>query len=158
MTDPARLAAATSNGEMPQELARYLFDNGGVMILKDFPTGMEFGIDYKSWQTDHKFLGMKMIPPGVHFIYVSVKDAPRIGFWHCFKEGEIIVRKWDKAAEDFADYLSNNAEIERIRTNLKNLNTNLGPYPYENYRSWTALSTYIKEETIRRLRFAFVSC
>lgn len=48
-------------------------------MLKDLPVGSEFGIDYKSWNTGEKFLGLKMIPPGVHFVYVSMKGAPRIG-------------------------------------------------------------------------------
>lgn len=43
------------------------------------PRGSEFGVDYKSWQTDEKFLGLKMIPPGPHFVYCSIKTAPRIG-------------------------------------------------------------------------------
>lgn len=39
-------------------------------------------------------------PPGVHFIFFSVKTAPRIGFFHHFKEKEILLRKWDPIRED----------------------------------------------------------
>lgn len=41
-----------------------------------------------------------MIPPGIHYIYFSVRNAPRIGFFHIFGEREILVRKWDKLRED----------------------------------------------------------
>ena len=31
--------------------------------------GSEFGIDCHAWVTGPNFLGVKMIPPGPHFIY-----------------------------------------------------------------------------------------
>uniref|UniRef100_A0A914DPQ5 Protein AAR2 homolog n=1 Tax=Acrobeloides nanus TaxID=290746 RepID=A0A914DPQ5_9BILA len=141
-----------AKGEMSQELARELFERGGFIVFKNFEEGMEFGIDYKSWNVAPKFIGLKMIPPGVHFIYISVKDAPRIGFFHNFKEHEILVRTWSKENEDFIDDVSDSVEIQRIRANLKNLDRNLGPYPYENYRSWISLSNRISEKTIKRLQ------
>lgn len=64
------------------------------------PETTEFGIDYKSWHVGPKFLGLKMIPPGVHFIFFSVKTAPRIGFFHYFKEKEVLLRKWEPSNED----------------------------------------------------------
>lgn len=54
---------------MDAETARRLFFQGGNFIFLDFPPGSEFGIDYNSWTTGEKFKGVKMIPPGVHFIY-----------------------------------------------------------------------------------------
>lgn len=71
-----------------------------LQIFTGVPRGTEFGIDYKSWNVDSEFCGLKMIPPGVHFVYFSVKTAPRIGFFHYFKEREIVVRKWDAKSED----------------------------------------------------------
>ena len=79
--------------ELPRELVPAMYEYGAFMvrtipdfqnnisfqILKDFPVGSEFGIDYKSWNTGEQFMGLKMIPPGVHFVYVSVKGMPRIG-------------------------------------------------------------------------------
>jgi hypothetical protein len=68
-----------------------------VQVIIDFPTGSEFGIDYASWQTGSQFIGMKMIPPGIHIVYYrpigkinSGDSAPRIAFVHEFK-----VRKAD---------------------------------------------------------------
>ncbi|VDM38564.1 unnamed protein product [Toxocara canis] len=201
--DPSISLAAqiccSSVSDMPQELARHLFETGAFLIFTDVPEGTEFGIDYKSWHVGPKFSGLKMIPPGVHFIFFSVKTAPRIGFFHYFKEKEIVVRKWDHLKEDmltepttaeevsFSDFLifflrwpileqlgaampvmvedwgklrgpaenglrGADASVTRIRANLKNIDNRLGAYPYETYRSWFALSNYIKEKSIMRLK------
>ena len=54
---------------MDQPTARHLFDEGAIFLFLDVPVGTEFGIDYNSWQVGAKFKGVKMIPPGIHFIY-----------------------------------------------------------------------------------------
>ncbi|KHN72383.1 Protein AAR2 -like protein [Toxocara canis] len=154
--DPSISLAAqiccSSVSDMPQELARHLFETGAFLIFTDVPEGTEFGIDYKSWHVGPKFSGLKMIPPGVHFIFFSVKTAPRIGFFHYFKEKEIVVRKWDHLKEDMLTEPTTAEEVTRIRANLKNIDNRLGAYPYETYRSWFALSNYIKEKSIMRLK------
>ena len=54
---------------MDPALSRRLFADGGTLVLFDVPVGTEVGIDYKSWNTGPKFKGIKMIPPGFHFVY-----------------------------------------------------------------------------------------
>ena len=56
-------------GGMDQESALKLFKEGAIFIFLDFPVGSEFGIDLQSWNTGEKFRGVKMIPPGMHYIY-----------------------------------------------------------------------------------------
>ena len=56
---------------MDPDLAAKLYEDGGFLIIKDFPEGAEFGIDMHSWNTGSKFLGVKMIPASLHFIYYS---------------------------------------------------------------------------------------
>ena len=55
--------------EMDQETAQVLFREGAIMVCLDVPEGTEFGIDYASWTVGPQFKGIKMIPPGIHFIY-----------------------------------------------------------------------------------------
>lgn len=100
--------------EMLPEEAETLFLNGAVLIVINLPIGSVFGIDMKVYQIAENFRGLKMIPPGVHFIHYSAvsKDgstAPRTGFFHYFKKGEIIIKKWDNSDEGtyvyvFLDY------------------------------------------------------
>ena len=54
---------------MDQSTAQQLFDVGAMLVLLDVPPETEIGIDMHSWQTGEKFKGIKMIPPGIHFIY-----------------------------------------------------------------------------------------
>lgn len=54
---------------MDQELAQRLFAEGAVLVLLDVPERTEFGIDYNCWNVGPKFKGVKMIPPGLHFVY-----------------------------------------------------------------------------------------
>uniref|UniRef100_A0A0R3S4B9 Protein AAR2 homolog n=1 Tax=Elaeophora elaphi TaxID=1147741 RepID=A0A0R3S4B9_9BILA len=142
----------TSSSEMPSSLVNHLYKNGAFMVFLNVPQTTEFGIDYKSWRVGPKFLGLKMIPPGVHFIFFSVKTAPRIGFFHDFKEKEILLRKWDPIREDMVIEPSSAVELERIRSNLKSMDDGLAPYPFETYRSWFSLSNHITEKTVERLR------
>lgn len=54
---------------MNQEEARKLFDEGAFIVMLDVPENTEVGIDYNSWRSGPKFMGIKMIPPGLHYIY-----------------------------------------------------------------------------------------
>ncbi|CAD6211775.1 GSCOCG00003826001-RA-CDS [Cotesia congregata] len=93
--------------EMTQEVAKVLFKKGGTLVVMDMPPGTDFGIDLKSWTTGSNFKGIKMIPPGLHFIHYSAKDefnesAPRVGFFHIFKEQDFIVKRWDNKETDMS--------------------------------------------------------
>jgi A1 cistron-splicing factor AAR2 len=55
--------------DIDQRLARQLLLEGATLVFLDVPRGTEFGIDMKSWNTGDKFKGVKMIPPGLHYIY-----------------------------------------------------------------------------------------
>lgn len=54
---------------MDGELANRLFSEGAALVLLDVPERTEFGMDYNSWAVGPKFKGVKMIPPGFHFIF-----------------------------------------------------------------------------------------
>ena len=55
--------------QQDQDAARRLFAEGGFLVLLDVPVGTEVGIDYNSWTVGPLFRGIKMIPPGFHFVY-----------------------------------------------------------------------------------------
>lgn len=54
---------------MDQDTARVLFNEGAILVLLGMPEGTEFGIDYNSWVVGPLFKGVKMIPPGIHYVY-----------------------------------------------------------------------------------------
>ena len=72
--------------ELEPEVANRMFHEGGFLVVKDMPRGTEVGIDMRAWNTGDRFLGIKLIPPGLHFVYysaVNMEDrstAPRFVF------------------------------------------------------------------------------
>ena len=141
---------------MDPDLAAKLYEDGGFLIIKDFPEGAEFGIDMHSWNTGSKFLGVKMIPAGLHFIYYSPVSkegslAPRRGFFHNFTPGQIVIQKFDIQTEELLEDVSEE-ENARVRSNLKNVDGNLGPYPYQSWKKWVSLSNRITSTSLARLQ------
>lgn len=101
-----------------------------LLVLDAPQNQLEFGIDVNCWNTGPRFKGIKFIPPGAHFVYYSLhntkttqpssQDSPgsagegtiqvteggttggdiRIGFWHLFDSGEVVVMKWNAYNEE----------------------------------------------------------
>jgi A1 cistron-splicing factor AAR2 len=59
----------TSSVEIDQETAKRMLIEGGTLVFLNVPKGTEFGIDLQAWNTDENFKGIKMIPPGLHYIF-----------------------------------------------------------------------------------------
>ncbi|KAL0271101.1 UNVERIFIED_CONTAM: hypothetical protein PYX00_008307 [Menopon gallinae] len=140
--------------EVNQELARRLLVEGAICICLEVPVGTEVGIDLKSWTTAEKFRGIKMIPPGIHFIHFSAKNnhgdsAPRAGFMYNFKKSEILVKRWDTEKQELVDDSSNLSET--FRQNLKEIDRFLGVYPFNLYSKWKNLSSQITPQILNKL-------
>jgi len=141
---------------MDPQVARRLLVEGATLVLLDVPAGTEIGIDMNSWNIGQKFKGVKMIPPGLHFVYyssVNVKErttAPRTGFFHNFGRGELVARRWSPQEEDIVDTVSPE-DVLRMKADLLNLDQYLGSYPYVSWRKWISLSNRISDATLQRL-------
>ena len=57
------------NKHLDSDTARSLFEVGANLFMLDIPMNTEIGVDMNSWNTGPNFKGIKMIPPGVHFVY-----------------------------------------------------------------------------------------
>lgn len=139
-----------------QELAQQLALGGATLVLLGMPPGTEFGIDLKSWNVGERFRGVKMIPPGLHFVYFSAVSrqgdtAPRTGFFHIFGAREVLVRHYDPAAEDLTTQEASEEEVERIRSNLREMDRFLGPYPLDLWQKWIALTQHVEERDLARV-------
>jgi len=155
-----RFSEDTKNVEevsvMDPETASNLYEAGAFLLIQDLPVGTEIGIDMKSWDIGPKFLGIKMIPPGLHFVYYSPKNvrdgslAPRRGFFHHFESKQVVVKKYDKVTEELISKVDEE-EIKRVSDNLKHIDSNLGPYPFESWKKWVSLSSRINNASLKRL-------
>ncbi|EPB86982.1 hypothetical protein HMPREF1544_06200 [Mucor circinelloides 1006PhL] len=145
---------------MDQETANKLFEVGAFMLFMDAPPNLEFGIDYNAWTIGPLFKGVKLIPPGLHFIYFSTTSKEgaqgiRTGFFHFFESQEILVREWNPQIEDLRDESDlDPVQVERIRSNIKSFDRNMGPYPLDPpiyYQRWKKLTNYITPGLVRRV-------
>ena len=57
------------NTNLDPDTARRIFEVGANLFMLDVPINTEIGVDMNSWNTGPNFKGIKMIPPGVHFVY-----------------------------------------------------------------------------------------
>lgn len=152
---------AASSVDMDPDVARRLFEEGATLVLLGVPRGTELGIDCKIWQIGPKFRGVKMIPPGLHFLHYSSVNSPscgteigpKTGLFLALKPKEVLLAKWDAKEEDFDFSASNNEEeVNKIRANLQELDPYLGPYPYEVMRKWVSLTDRLNEEVATKLQ------
>lgn len=144
---------------MDQQTARHLLLTGAVIVLEDLPPGSEFGIDMNVYCVGAKFRGVKMIPPGLHFVYYSSRSqhdrqslSPRSGFFKFFAEKEICIKKWDRVNEDLHVGNVSHEEEQRYRDNLTGtLDQFLAPYDFVTYEKWSGLTDHIRPEVLDRL-------
>lgn len=137
--------------------ANDLFEAGALFIFLDVPLNTEFGIDYNCWRTGENFKGVKMIPPGIHFVYYNVTDkygnvGLRNGFFHDFKFKEIVAKKWDPKTESIDEnYKFSDEEMQRFELNKQSLDRFLGAYPFEEYKRWKSLTNNLNEKFLNKL-------
>lgn len=140
---------------MDQILAQRLLVEGATLVMLDVPVGTEFGIDLKSWNTLDSFKGIKMIPPGFHYVHYSAVDefgeaTPKVGFFHIFKKSEFLVKRWDAKEEDLSSETIEEETVERYKSNLKDLDRFLGCYPYDIWKQWKELTNHITPSLVER--------
>ncbi|RCI03444.1 a1-alpha2 repression [Rhizopus stolonifer] len=145
---------------MDQDLANKLFEKGAFLLFLEAPPNLEFGVDYNAWTIGPLFKGIKLIPPGLHFIYFSSTNNEgvqgiRTGFFHFFESKEILVREWNPQIEDLRDETELDPnQVERLRINIHDFDRNMGPYPLDPptfYERWKKLTRYITPGIVRRV-------
>ncbi|KAJ1918046.1 hypothetical protein IWQ60_007608 [Tieghemiomyces parasiticus] len=119
---------------MNQQAANHLFEKGGILLFLDAPADLDFGIDTTMWRTGPRFKGVKLIPPGVHFIYY---------------------KQWNPEEEDLypADHI-NAEQQERYRLGIREFDPMLGAYPLDTpvpYQTWRKLSGYVTTDLLARI-------
>ncbi|KAF7831073.1 protein AAR2-like protein isoform X1 [Senna tora] len=145
---------------MDPERALELVKHGVTLLLLDVPQytlKFFFYIFFMMFSVGPAFKGIKMIPPGPHFVYYSSSSrdgkefSPIIGFFVDVGPSEVIVRKWDPQEERLVKV--SEEEEERYCLAVKNLefDRHLGPYNLNHYVDWKRLSNFIMKSIIERL-------
>lgn len=114
------MATNSDKYTIPQDMARILYEEGALLIIAGVPVGTEFGVDLSANKVDEMFRGIKMIPPGVHFVYTAAEGihgdtGARVGFVHYFKKQDIVIREWNENTEELRQRSTANIELDKIR-------------------------------------------
>ncbi|KAK9904581.1 hypothetical protein M0R45_000546 [Rubus argutus] len=141
------------DGETAVELAKL----GSTLLFLGVPQYTLIGIDTQMVSVGPAFKGIKMIPPGPHFVYYSssTRDgndfSPITGFFVHSGSSQVIVRKWDEQEERLVKLPEE--EEERYCQAVRNweFDRHLGPYNLSQYGDWKRLSNYITKSTIERI-------
>lgn len=143
--------------EMDPETALQLVKHGATILLLDVPQYTLIGIDTQMFSVGPSFKGIKMIPPGSHFLYYSSSSregrefSPITGFFVDAGSSEVIVRKWDQREERLVKV--SEEEEQRFGEAVRQLefDRQLGPYNLGQYGEWKRISNHINCTTIKRL-------
>ncbi|KAJ0256105.1 hypothetical protein HA466_0091140 [Hirschfeldia incana] len=141
---------------MDSEKALELVKHGATLLFLDVPQHTLIGIDTQMFTVGPAFKGIKMIPPGIHFVFYSssTRDgkefSPTIGFFIDVAPSQVIVRKWNQQDEWLAKV--SEEEEERYSQAVKSLefDKHLGPYNLSQYGAWKHLSNYITKDVIEK--------
>ncbi|RAL46620.1 hypothetical protein DM860_004899 [Cuscuta australis] len=142
---------------MDPEVALELAKRGGTLLFLDVPQYTLIGIDTQMFSSGPNFKGIKMIPPGVHFVFYSSANregnafSPIIGFFIVLKPSEVVVRKWDKKEERFVKFSEEDEQRYAEAVRKFEFDTQLGPYMLNQYVDWSHLSNYITESVIEHI-------
>ncbi|KAJ3353262.1 a1-alpha2 repression [Kappamyces sp. JEL0680] len=131
-----------------------LLSHHACAVFLKAPKSTHFGIDFTSWDIGPLFKGLKLIPPGWHFVHYNLKNGFKTGFFHYFNTGEgltqVAVWNWDPDLEEFA-MEQDQDQVERIKYNIGELDPSLGYYPHgptpqnpvDTKEKWIHASSYI---------------
>lgn len=131
-------------------------DGMGIILCIDVPERTHFGIDFHIFQCGPKFKGIRLIPPGIHFVYYN-SDAgsdvgpPRTGFFVRLQPNEIQVFIWNPETEQFFKPDEVDADQrERYILGVKNhdFDAFLGPYSTQMQTQWNSISKHITPEVL----------
>ncbi|KAL6225824.1 hypothetical protein ACLB2K_004673 [Fragaria x ananassa] len=142
---------------MDAETAVEAAKQGSTLVLLDVPQHTLIGVDTQVVSVGPSFKGIKMIPPGPHFVSYSspTRDAkdfsPVTGFFIFSGPSEVIVRKWDGQEERLVKLPQD--EEARYCCAVRNWEFDrfLGPYNLSQYGDWKRLSSYITKTIIERI-------
>ncbi|XP_073116266.1 uncharacterized protein [Elaeis guineensis] len=143
--------------QMDQETALDLVKNGATLLLLDVPQFTLFGIDTQMFSVGPNFKGIKMVPPGPHFIYYSPSNkegnefSPTVGCFLTTQPAEVVVRRWHQQDERLMK-LSEDEEYRYSDAAKRfEFDQQLGPYALDHYGAWKQLSSYITKNVIERI-------
>ena len=133
------------------------------MVL-DLPPGTAFGLDTSTFLTGPQFRGVKMIPPGCHWISTHASSraantnppsipggghfAPVVSTAVHLQPKQVVVFQWIR--EEEALRVIHNPQIA-LAARTPDWDIALAPYDFGRWATWTSLSGHVSARTVDRL-------
>eukprot|EP00878_Enallax_costatus_P021228 GHUV01022468.1.p1 GENE.GHUV01022468.1~~GHUV01022468.1.p1 ORF type:complete len:165 (+),score=24.58 GHUV01022468.1:623-1117(+) len=143
--------------QLDPDSARNLATHGASILLLNVPLGTPIGLDQQVFLTGPRFKGIKMIPPGTHFVSYQAlgKDGslgPPVSTLVSLTSKQVLVRRWDPATEGLVP-LGDEDEEARYAAGVAqfDLDQELGPYDLNRYGQWVSLSCHINQQLMQEL-------
>lgn len=138
------------------EEVQRLQEQGCSVLCLDCPEGMLFGIDYSAWSVGPRFMGVKLVPPGLHYVYSSASSEEvglsRTGFFLWMRPRDVSVLRWDPETEELVRLESSDEEA-RYADGVRcfDFDSRLGPYPLQLSEEWTELTRYATLQVVSKI-------
>lgn len=133
--------------------------NLGTLLLLNCPKKMQFGIDLSQWIIGEKFMGIKLIPIGIHYISFSLSEennAFKQGFFIEIESGinkvKNVIREWSPKYQTFIRLNEETTKNYSIGLDNLDFDKNLGNYPYEQISNWKDLTSFLNIDIINHLQ------
>ena len=124
------------------------------VVLDNPPAGLDFGVDTFSWTTGPNFKGLSLIPKGLHFFYHSTGLGARQGFFiEIGAKDEVTARNWIASTEEISSKSTlNRQQVQSLADAIRrgDFNSNLGPYPFDQHRTWRNLTNLINDDVLSK--------
>eukprot|EP00195_Chlamydomonas_chlamydogama_P010479 CAMPEP_0202899088 /NCGR_PEP_ID=MMETSP1392-20130828/7417_1 /ASSEMBLY_ACC=CAM_ASM_000868 /TAXON_ID=225041 /ORGANISM="Chlamydomonas chlamydogama, Strain SAG 11-48b" /LENGTH=502 /DNA_ID=CAMNT_0049585185 /DNA_START=78 /DNA_END=1586 /DNA_ORIENTATION=+ len=160
--DQAGSRAPPYKVDLDNDTATQLAQQGATVLMLGVPPGSGLGIDHQAFTAGPKFKGVKMLPPGTHFVSVRATNiasadaaggmSPPTGVFLHLAPKEVVVKSWDIATEALLD-MPDEDEAERYRAGVRRFDFDqfLAPYDLSGHRTWRGLSSHITPHVITTL-------
>lgn len=150
--------------DQPQQL-NYSYEyrlNSGVLLLLNCPENIILTLDYFSFQIKSKFLGIKLIPYGTHYLTYSKHSnskeydkayIKKSFFFNVTDKEKYIVKSFNSELNDFEDLDLESTNNFIIGINNLEFDSYLVNYPIESkelYNSWLSISSLISKDIISK--------
>ena len=133
--------------------------NLGTLLLLNSPKKMQFGIDLSQWVIGEKFMGIKLIPIGIHYVSFSLSEennAFKQGFFIEIEQGKNktknIIREWSSKYQTFIRLKEESNKNYSIGLDNLDFDQYLGNYPYEQISNWKDLTSFLNIDVINHLQ------
>ena len=124
----------------------------GVLLLLNCPKKMKITFDLNEYLINEKFMGIKLIPNGFHFVSFGFENkCENKGFFIEIGKKKNVIKKFDEENEEFKNISKENENNYNIGINNLDFDLNLANYNNEDNKNWKDLINFVNNENLNKI-------